>query len=211
MIPPVADLPYALELRIVSETRVPIAGWRRVETRSYATVRFSEEDGRWVQTQTACAVEVDGGNVRFPERFVESLPTQRFPVRFDGRTYTADPEPSYVGVRGPIERLPTEADDPRVFDQDQDGAPGVTVFLGLPVFGRVEAHIVQVGNSVYLGEVGEGEIRGRVEVARLEQETLSASNRLFARSLPTRVIPGASSFRILEDPDERCRERFQGP
>lgn len=209
MIPLVTDVPYALELRIVSETRVPIVGWRRTETRSYATVRFEPDGEGWSQVQTACAVEVDGGRVSFPARFVESLPTQQFGIRFDGPSYSAAPEPSYVGVMGPVAELPTEPGDPRVFDQDGDGEPGVTVLLDLPVFGAVEAHIVQAGSSVYRGEVVDGAIVGRVDVSRLEQETLSATNRMFARSLPTRVIPGASSFRILPDPDLACRDLFR--
>lgn len=209
MIPVDVEAPYALELKVVTETRIPIAGWRRVETRSYASVRFEEREGGWVQVQSPCAVEVDGGRVSFPDRFVDSLPDQVVPVtwRADG-SYTAEPDPAFVGVRGPLAALPTDPLDPRVYDQDSDGQPGVTVNLDLPFFGHVHIHMVQAAHNRYVGKADADGIEGAIEVLRLDQETLSANVGMFAHTLPTRLVDGASSFRLVPDPEQRCRTAF---
>lgn len=209
MMPVAVDVPYALELSVVTEARVPVAGKRRVVTRSYAAIDFERRGEEWVQIQRPCAVEVDGGRVSFPDSFIGSLPVQETPVDLDDAVYHLDPGPSFVGVHGEPTLLPDKRTDPRVVDQDGDGHPGVTVYLDLPVFGAIELYIIQAAHTRYEGVVDEqGAIRGRVDIERLEQQTLGASIGLFAANVPVEVLEADSGFRMVPDPRRLCRGAF---
>jgi hypothetical protein len=208
MIPVPLDVPYVLELRMVTETQIPVAGKREVVTLSYAHIDFEERDGKWIQNQKACAVVVEGGRVTFPDTFVASIPAQSFPVSWTEGTYAVDPGPTFVGLSGPTAELPEEPDDPRVVDQDGDGHPGVTVYMNLPVFGQLEMYVVQAAHSRLSGQVTDGRIEGSVDIPRFDQRTLGASMKVFAKTLPTRVLPGRSTFRIIPDPGRKCADAF---
>lgn len=210
MIPVPIDVPYALELVMVTESQIPVAGKREIVTRSYAHIDFEQKDGVWVQNQKACAVVVEGGRVTFPETFVGSIPAQSFPVSWVNGRYSVDPGPTFVGVDKPTDTLPEASDDPRVTDQDGDGKPGVTVYMNLPLFGQLEMYIVQAAHSVMAGTVDDkGVISGPVDVRRLDQHTIGASMKVFAKTLPTRVLPGRSTFRIVPDPTRACEKAFE--
>lgn len=87
-----------------------------------------------------CTVEIDNGTdvIRtvIPDAFVEALAVQTPTATVDntsgGLSYSQDRVLTLRGVKltePATEGLPTEANDPRVFDQDNDGNPGMTVLI----------------------------------------------------------------------------------
>lgn len=87
-----------------------------------------------------CAVEIDNGTeiveTIIPERFIDALPLEEPPttVGYEGSTmtYRQDRVLTLRGVKledPASDALPTDASDPRIFDQDEDGHPGMTVLI----------------------------------------------------------------------------------
>jgi hypothetical protein len=203
-IPVVAGEPYLLDMAVVTRARVPFAGEREVVTRSLAAVRFEVVDGRWMQHQRPCAVDVEGGNVVFPPAFVQAMPDRSDPVIWtDDGGYRFDPGPAWVGLT-PGSELPDKADDPGVIDHEGDGHPGATVLLQLPVFGSVRLYLAQISHGVLVGVADGDGISGRVDVKRLEQRTLGASVGVFAVSPDVVLVPERSRFTLRPDLDGRC-------
>lgn len=202
--------PYAIEMQVVTEAQVPVLGKRTIVTRSYSQVTFARsEAGEWTQTFVPCAMENDSGQVTFPPEFVRAIPPRTHAVTFTDGSYAVDTRPSFLGVKGPVDPIPFEPDDPRIVDADDDGHPGVTVHLTLPMLGQVRLYLAQANHSLLTGELQkDGSIRGSVQMKRLETRTLAASIGLFAVNPKVRVIDGASSFAIVPDPGRRCRGAF---
>lgn len=203
-------VPYLLEMDVVTRARVPFAGERDVITRSLAAVRFEATPEGWVQHQRPCAVEVTGGNVRFPDAFVEAMPARSDPIVWTDGAYRFDPGPTWVG-QAPNRPLVQSVDHADVRDHEGDGHPGATVLLELPVFGTVRLYIAQISHSVLVGRVEGGEITGRVEVERLEQHTLGASAGVFAVSPHVTVVPERSRFTLTRDRAGRCAASWPIP
>ena len=201
---PVEGTDYLLEMKVVTSARIPFAGNRDVVTRSLARVRFFKNGDTWIQEQTPCAVEVEGGRVSFPEAFVANLPTRRKPVSLAEGKYRFDPGPAFVGIPVGTKVLPTKKNDPMVLDHDGDGHPGATIQLSVPVFGTVELYLVQASHSVLKGTATEEGFAGEIEVIRLEQSTLAASVGVFAVSPKVELVDGASTWSILPDTEGRC-------
>ena len=90
------------------------------------------------------------------------------------------------------EPLPSESDDPRVWDQDADGAPGVTLVIGNDF---CDVYVVQRTRMRYSGAIIdahliEGEAWLGVEQAVLDAELplCAASNELSESSVPHRFV-----------------------
>lgn len=103
---------------------------------------------------TACAVEVEspeGGAVTtIPRRLIESIPVSDRPAALSdegGAWRFAQPE--HVELRGVRDLadpandvLPTDPLDPRILDQDDDGQPGVTVFVDVSAI-NLDVYVAQ--------------------------------------------------------------------
>jgi hypothetical protein len=129
-----------------------------------------------------------------PARFSQSWTTELHGVRLD------HPD---------TDTLPTSASDPRVFDQDGDGKPGITVHacaLGA-ITGDVyviERLRTRLEGTVVSSDRVEGHVEGTVE-----QVILGASNALFLGSIVSRPNPVAdrSTFVLVRiDPAWTCDE-----
>lgn len=205
------DVPYALEMKVVTRAQVPVLGRRTIETLSYSQVRFAKSDtGAWTQTVTPCAMRNDSGRVEFPAAFVAAIPPRTHDIVWTGSSYHVDTLPAFLSVTPADGPLPTDPADPRVLDADGDGHPGVTIHLGLPIFGKVRLYLVQVNHNVMDGELSEGVIRGKVTIERLETRTIGASVGMFAMNPEVEVVAGASTFSIVRDPGETCAGAFVG-
>jgi hypothetical protein len=204
------DVPYAIEMKVVTTAQVPVIGTRTTVTRSYSQVRFHEDEaGRWTQTFTACAMENDDPKITFPETFIQSIPARTHDITWTGDRYHVDTGAHFLGVSEPVDVLPRDADDPVVEDADNDGHPGVTVHLTLPILGRVRLYLAQANHSVLDGTLQDGVITGSIELERLETRTLAASFGLLAVNPTVEVVEGASTFTLKPDPGETCTGPFQ--
>jgi hypothetical protein len=208
--------PYALEVDVVTETKLPVVGTKQVHTVSAVLVGLSQEGARWFQEQRTCEVLVSGGGpakTTIPPAFVAALPVQRIPVELGEGTYRVDGGPETLGA-DPSVPLPKNGDDPSVRDPDGDGKPGVTVWVDAPVVGRVEMYVAQRAHSVLEGTLGDGGASGQVVVQQMEQRTLGASNSLLAVNPKIYPVAGASRFRLVPIERSDCdavREALRGP
>jgi hypothetical protein len=206
---PVISGYFILEVVIAGVMNVPFLGEIRVVMRSVlsADIRHTTEGVHL--TQKVCWVEsyddTRVSNTIIPASFVESIPVQRIPIRFDNESIFWDPEPVFIGYKegGP---LPSTQLDLRVIDGDDDGEVGNTVLLDIPIIGIVELYLVQVNDLAMSGKWTGKEYHGELNIQRLEQETLGASHSVFQHS--NQLIPdeNESYFRLSPTPNQRCSD-----
>lgn len=204
---------YAMEVRVGSVARVPVMGAQRSVTRSLLLVDVERRAGRLVQRQRVCDVDIHSPGLRMtvPAAFVRALAPREYTadVRGDSpeRSYTADSGVDHVGYDPRLTggALPRDARSPGVVDSDADGAPGATVVAHLPVVGRVRVFVAQRAHVVLHGRrTSHDRVEGDVEVRLLEQRTLGASNRMFARTLPLRPDAATSGFTMVRTDAAGC-------
>lgn len=174
-----------------------------------------EQEGQQLTFDTeVCSLEIieeaQLAETTIPDAFVESLdPPRRHGQVVDGQLEIFEE----VQVRGvqfddgedPRQQpLPTEPDDPRVFDQDGDGNPGVTIEVDATITSG-EVYVVQrVVDRFEAPDVDEHEIAGIVDWQE-EQEILDASDEELLLAEPqTRPNPDeeASYFRMQKLDDD---------
>lgn len=213
---------WAMELRLASSTRVPMAGTERSVTRTLLLVELRRQGARWVQRQRVCEVTIDSERVRMtvPPAFAAAIPERTYTSvergADDPGRYTVDLGEDALGYdpAATAGALPEHARAPGVVDADGDGNPGVTVLGHFPLFGTVRLYVAQRSHLVLRGrQVAPGRFEGGVEIRVLEQRTLGADHRLFRRTLPLRPDAGASGFTMVRTDATGCeplrRDRAQ--
>jgi hypothetical protein len=196
---------YALEVEVVTETKLPVIGTKQVHTVSWSLVSLSQDGSGWIQEQRVCSVDVRGGGparTTLPPAFLAAMPRQRFPVEV-GERYRADGGPTALGMESDA-ALPMSPEDPAVLDSDGDGHPGVTVWVDVPMLGRVDMYVAQRAHTVLDGVVTGTGAEGIAVVKRMEQRTLDASHHLLVANPPIVPVEGASRFRLLPAPSADC-------
>lgn len=164
--------PFTDDVETGLTTSLALARWERVGT-----------DVTW--TETTCSVEqneVFDTLTSFPDAFVDTMPVRTragtLSAPETGAALTAGPFYDLVGVEldSPAsEALPDDPDDRRVFDQDEDGEPGVTVHVDQAIMGEGDVYVVQRSTTTYTGVIVSGErIEGYLD-STPEQSVLSAS------------------------------------
>jgi hypothetical protein len=142
---------------------VPIVGEVTTRTVSLQKVGIAQTGATLELTTQVCDIDVassvDVIETHIPDRFVAAMGVVKRRaklVRRDGEIYMLAPRKTEtLGVQlrdSENEYLPTKKDDPRVFDQDKDGHPGVTV--------RVSGLI---DGSLYLVHRGWDRLWGKLE------------------------------------------------
>ena len=104
-----------------------------------------------------------------------------------------------IGYRatGTEEKLPGSIDDPAVFDWDNDGHPGATLQLSIPLLPSGELYIVQRGQSILTGDILErGKVEGRIQVQSFAQRVLGARPSFLAKSPEIEPDANESRFRL---------------
>src|SRR5690606_15974902 len=162
-----------------------------------------------------CQVEMVSSSqlvrTELPLAFRRILPAARLDARLErvGAELRLHQGPSTVVLGAKLENprrdpLPTSADDPRVYDQDRDGHPGVTVRVAGVVSGEV-----------YFAQRGVTELRGRREGRvfsgrvhfKTEDAILGASSALLKMRTNTRPDYERSTFRLVPvPPGTTCSE-----
>jgi hypothetical protein len=94
-----------------------------------------------------------------------------------------------------------------VFDWDNDGHPGATLKLSVPLLPDGELYVVQRGHSVLSGRItAGGKIEGGIEVRNFQHRVLGASPSFLNRSPDIRADPKASRFMIRPvEPGATCQ------
>lgn len=191
----------------------------RTKVERLLLVRATSDGDRLVTTEEHCevnSVSSAAAKVDFPEALKRALPTRY-------QTFTLSDEAGQLRLSAPTsvevlgarladaagDTLPQSPSDPRVFDLDGDGQPGVTV----QVKGRVV--LVNIDARVYLTQrtliQESGTLRDAQTIAgplhwSMEQYTMGSDNGLLARLTPTitpRLDGSVFTMRKLSD-DATC-------
>jgi hypothetical protein len=189
-------------VQITSEiARIPIVGDRTRTTTTHLRLIIEQRDDVLSVLETNCGTNIDDGtmmvNTTIPEAFLRSLGVTERAARLelvsgmDPATGTSSLERRIVfpwntqvlGARledPENEALPMDAADPRVFDQDNDGHPGMTVRVEIMGLIGGEVYVVQRNRNRLIGTViSPGFIRGPIEW-ETEQVILGASSPFLA-------------------------------
>ena len=208
------------QLQIVSTfAEVPLVG--QVKTLSKAVVRWQVEatEAGFLAKETVCSLALESdtelAQTVVPAAFVQSIAQaqKNFTVDF-GESPPLVSIPKVVQVHGAVldnpleDEMPISADDPRVLDQDEDGNPGMTVFVTGLIDGAI--YILQRNSSQGDGFlVAPGRMEGLFGWTQ-EQVMLGSDNPILAENAPVSGVdpdPENSYFVTVKlDEDWDCAD-----
>jgi hypothetical protein len=198
---------YRLEMIMASIARLPFFGSSKSASRSLSLLEIRRSGSKWLQSHEVCDFRVleDSAMIRlvFPDKFVSALARHTYPIEWDrdaqGWRYRADLGIERIGYKAEAGdgKLPDRIDDPAVFDWDEDGHPGATLKLSVPLLPDGELYIVQTGHSILNGRMNDaGRIEGNIEVRHFQQRVLGARPGFLNRSPEIQADPERSRFVI---------------
>ena len=199
---------YAYEIVLALSLQVPIIGEIRSTSRSLLFVQHSEEEGIWTHHQELCTIIVQD-NIRFtqttiPQAFIDAIPPKTIPLRREQKgeyTHVSWDTPLHqVGFNSADGVLPSDIDDPRVYDWDKDGRAAATLLIEVPILGVVETYIVQKSDLKYYGSYlsnRAGAVTGAIEFEAIEQKILDATSPIFKHSASAQGIAEESYFTLI--------------
>jgi hypothetical protein len=205
---------------------VPFAGEVTRTSTVLQLVEIEQDGDTLIMNDRYCATLIDDGTplvrTTIPEAFMMSLrPAPRIAILEDVEGVIQFTQAMYIEVRGAVlenpevDPLPDHPEDPRVFDQDEDGHPGMSV--SVVILGMIEGRIFVVQRVQYAltGRVtSDDSIEGTIRWSD-EQLTLGATTPLLladAVGIPD-PDPSAHVFRMRRVDEswtcERLREQWQ--
>ncbi len=202
---------------------IPLLGERPRTARTLALLDVVQDGATLNAEQRCCATRMDNGTslVRtdIPDAFLTSMPVALWTATLDALpTGVALTKPWTTSVLGAqldnpeTDALPASADDPRVFDQDGDGRPGLTVHVAVLGLIQGDVYVVQRDRTRYTGLVLSADaVEGLVEWTS-EQSVLGASNSFLLGGTSSRPDPVAehSYFAARRvDPSVGCAELLE--
>ena len=199
---------YLLETQTI--TKLPIVKDYVATTRSVSLVQL-EHDGRTLKGHgPVCSVRISGSSslvrTEIPPAFVRSLPETQVQANLlpgpQGLRLVQPAQTIVIGARlkDPAnDPLPRSDADTRVFDQDRDGRPGVTVHVSGIVSGDV--FVVQRSSSRLAGvKTAEG-FAGDVAFS-VEQAIVGATSPFLKGNRAGTPNPKGSFFRLARLPSQ---------
>jgi hypothetical protein len=212
---------YALHKTVVDLLQVPLFGQSESTTTSLGLATLRRGGDGFVWSERGCQVKsqsTGGVSSTIGDAIPRSVPPQARPLLLqqDGEVIRWQrPETiTLLGVNlddASGEPLPTTAEDPRVWDQDGDGKPGITVRISGLLSGDI--YMVQRQTATYTGTLQEeGRLEGYV-VEAVEDSVLGATNALLNKNLPRqqhadpersrvqlrRLAPGYDCDRLVQE------------
>jgi hypothetical protein len=200
-----------------SLTQVPVVGQATSTAGAILLLQVTGQGATAGVTGKVCTLELTSGTTLVqtiaPKAFIDSVEYVSRTVAITatgGQTQLAFPQ--VYEVRGAkltdvaTEALPTTADDPRVFDQDKDGKPGVTVQIKGLLDGQI--WLVQRGWQQGTCDLKDKTCDGLLQWGD-EQKILGTDNPILKNPNPSQVHPDAtkSFFRSTRvDPGATCAD-----
>jgi len=172
------------------------------------SVDVVQEGATLTMTGRYCFIDVDDGTplvkTEIPAAFISSVtPGPRTAQLRETEGGIEFKQPIYLEVRGAVlddpaaDPLPTDPFDPRVFDQDGDGRPGMTVRVTILGIVQGETYVVQRVRYRLIGRViGSDRIEGRIDWID-EQSVLDATNALLKADAMGTPDPDPSAHRFV--------------
>jgi hypothetical protein len=204
---------YVFKMEQYSMMEIPFIGPTEQLTTTYGSASIERSADTFQITESGCHVESDAGSsvtTIIPDevpRSTTATTSLMTLMEVDGQvSWTRAPSVTVIGVRlddPAADALPSEASDPRVFDQDGDGNPGVTVRVEGLASGDI--YVVQRTKVKYWrGSLAEaGQLEAIVDGTN-EQSVIGATNPLLQQDIPSTPHSDAEKSRILlrrvEDP-----------
>lgn len=216
------------QLQLTSSiTNAPVLGTINLKTSTIIRLEITQKGTDLSIIFEPCAVESESSSpffkVIFPEAFVKYMGIDTKPARLESQGSSWQLfQPRYTIVRGvrlqdpEKDPLPTDPNDPRIFDQDKDGKPGMTIRVSVLGFIEGEIYIIQRDwNSLRSTTFTPTAIDGLIEWGS-EQVVIGASNPLLAsqsENIPdpkkensyfrtTRIDPNTSCAQIVQERDK---------
>jgi hypothetical protein len=225
LVPPDLSGRWAMVQVMPAISSLPIFGDVELTTIVTALVDVEQQGTCLVLHDVYCFTDVQMNppvvETRVPEPFIMSLrPTPRAAALQETDGGWAFVQPFVTEVRGAVladsehDALPGDASDPRVFDQDGDGYPGLTVSVAVAGLVAGDTYVVQRLRFALAGRiVGLDTIVGSIDWSS-EQNVLAASDALLQMPTAYRPHPDAARhvfvMRRVEDEwtCETTRERL---
>jgi len=207
--PPDLKGTWYLRMRTAMDARVAIIGTTHIKSTTHLLVNIEKRDDTYFQSQKTCIVDTRPSRkltrTILPEVFIKHLAEKTYPIRVtfsDTGTweYYADLRQQYVGYRSELapDGIPKSKKHPAVYDWDEDGKPGASVLVHIPIIGFIEIYIVQTNHTFLNGNiVDENNVEGRTHQRLLLQRTIGAENRLLAASPDLAVAKGHDAFEMV--------------
>ncbi len=199
-VPPVEGV-WAQKLVYAAINDIPAVGQMNGTTTTIQRVVVHRTDTSLAMTAEPCAIEIDNGtnviNTIIPDAFLRSLGITDRSGRLerDAGTwrFVQDRKLQLRGVhldQPETDALPTDASDPRVWDQDQDNHPGVTVRITGLTDGEV--YLVQRDIHALEGVVQADRIDGLTDWT-IDQVVLGSDNPVLDMQTSSAKDPDASA------------------
>ena len=204
---------WHLLMRTATDAKVPIIGTTHIRTTTHLLIKIASRDGEILQSQKTCIVDSRPSRnltrTILPDAFIEHLTQKTYPIQVEQKddgtwSYYADLKQQYVGYHGHLspDDIPRDKKHAAIFDWDEDGKPGASVLVDIPIFGHIRIYMVQTNHTVLSGTVDDdGVVRGRGRQLLLLQRTIGADNRLLATSPKLSVSTGHDVFEMTRLPD----------
>ena len=210
---------WYLRIRTATNVRVPIIGSTYIRSTTHLLATTQSTPTGLEQTQQTCSVDNRPSRsitrTVLPEAFIAHLPIKTYPVQLtqkaDGTIgYSADLQQQYVGYDGAIANgtIPESKKDPAITDWDEDGFPGASVLVDIPLLGHIRIYMIQTNHTFLRGAViSSDQVEGTTHQRVLEQRTIGASNRLFAATPKLTIGTGHNNFEMTRIPEgSTCKD-----
>jgi hypothetical protein len=206
---------YLLAQRTTTVADLPVLPNISAQTRSVALLSLSQRGDRLHGAGTLCHIEIVSSSALVKTELPAALKKILWHVELDASLqptrdgYRLRQSPRSVVLGAHLEdqagdALPASARDGRVFDQDGDGHPGVTLRVRGIVAG--ELYVVQRATSLLDGTGRAGRFSGRVSFSS-DDVVLGATRRLLTLRTRTRPDLARSSFWLERLPARStCRD-----
>lgn len=200
---------WYLRIRTATDAKIAIIGTTHIRSTTHLLATIQDTPSGLKQTQQTCSVDNRPSRsitrTVLPEAFIAHLPVKTYPIQITAKAdgtigYSADLKQQYVGYDGAIANgtIPESRKDPAVTDWDEDGYPGASVLVDIPLFGHIRIYLVQTNHTFLRGVVmGTDRVEGTTHLKLLDQRTIGADNRLFAANPKLTIGTGHNHFEMM--------------
>ena len=187
---------------------VPVLGFQETNTVGLGLVKIDNQEGILSYRVQTCETKIQRADdivtTLIPEAFIESIPiAYRTGFIDDNQVHFSQLiELNGIVLNDPLmDELPTDKEDERIFDQDDDGLPGVTVFVSGLISGQI--NLIQRTITQLSGEFDGNKITGLIRWT-IDEQILGSDQELLAMGAPItpNIDPARSVFELVRIPSE---------
>ncbi len=197
---------YAVRTRLATIQKLPILGNTSSLSSTYSLASIVRSGEGLAITERACHIDITSSSPvlqTVPDALTQSIEVQTAPFRIwqEANTVAFAKDPVAVALGAKLidaekEALPTTIDDARVWDQDADGHPGVTVKVsGKLVTGEI--YLVQRLKNSWNGSLDASGVLSGLYKDQGEQSIIDASSAILKGKVAITVDPDASKSNVL--------------